>query len=195
MNALSIITALVIACLALTPLAATIPVQSDSTNSAVGTRLSPPSTALNVLNLTTIHVWPWPKAPWAYKIPGHPPQHLLFDEIGPEDTGIDGQQSTLHACDEIVRWLWGNYKEGQTVDRACVQKTIFHGEMEGHVVMVLVPITISDHIDRELALDSVRALETQIWRYGGHSLECEIWSGGRVRGRISISIKVLKTEN
>ena len=60
--------------------------------------------------------------------------------------------------------------------------------------MLLVPITVSDVIGRELALDSMRALENLIWRYGGHSLECEIWSGGRVRGRISISITVSKTE-
>ena len=58
--------------------------------------------------------------------------------------------------------------------------------------MVLVPITVSDVIDRELALDSVRALENLIWRYGGQSLECEIWSQGRVKGRITISIRVLK---
>ena len=61
--------------------------------------------------------------------------------------------------------------------------------------MLLVPITVSDVIGRELALDSIRALENLVWRYGGHSLECEIWSGGRVRGRISISITVSKTED
>ena len=61
--------------------------------------------------------------------------------------------------------------------------------------MLLVPITVSDVIGRELALDGIRALENLVWRYGGHSLECEIWSGGRVRGRISISIEVSKVEN
>ncbi len=61
--------------------------------------------------------------------------------------------------------------------------------------MVFVPITITDAIDRELALDGVRALENLVWRYGGHSLECEIWSEGRVKARISISIKVSKEGN
>ena len=61
--------------------------------------------------------------------------------------------------------------------------------------MLLVPITVSDVIGRELALDSMRALENLVWRYGGHSLECEIWSEGRVRGRISISITLSKTED
>ena len=60
------------------------------------------------------------------------------------------------------------------------------------MVLILVPITVSDVIDRELALDSVRSLENLVWRYGGHSLECEIWSEGRVKGRISISVKVSK---
>ena len=81
------------------------------------------------------------------------------------------------------------------VDHACLQKSSFNGEQKGHVVMVLVPITVSDVIDRELALDSIRALENLIWRYGGHSLECEIWSGGRVKGRISISVTVLTAES
>lgn len=56
--------------------------------------------------------------------------------------------------------------------------------------MVFVPVTKSDVIDRELALDGMRSLENLIWRYGGQSLECEIWSGGKVKGRISIDIKV-----
>lgn len=72
-----------------------------------------------------------------------------------------------------------------------MQKSAFNGKIEGHVVMVLVPITRGDVIDRELALDSIRALENLIWRYGGHSLECEIWSGGKVKGRISITVTVL----
>lgn len=60
--------------------------------------------------------------------------------------------------------------------------------------MVFVPITKTDVIDRELALDSMRSLENLIWRYGGQTLECEIWSEGKVKGRISIVIKVLKAE-
>ena len=56
--------------------------------------------------------------------------------------------------------------------------------------MVFVPVTKSDVIDREVALDGMRSLENLIWRYGGQSLECEIWSGGKVKGRISIDIKV-----
>ena len=138
------------------------------------------------------HIWPWPEAPWTYKIPGHSPQHLLFEDISPGDSGIEGQQSTLHACDEIVRWLWKNYKANQAVDQSCIQKSSFNGEKEGHVVLILVPITVSDVIDRELALDSVRSLENLVWRYGGNSLECEIWSEGRLKGRISVSVKVSK---
>ena len=61
--------------------------------------------------------------------------------------------------------------------------------------MVFIPVTVGGVIDRELALDSVRALENLVWRYGGHSLECEILSGGILNGRISISIKVSKAEN
>ena len=61
--------------------------------------------------------------------------------------------------------------------------------------MVLVPVTIGAVIDRELALDSIRSLEGLVWRYGGHSLECEILSGGKLKGRISISIKVLKPKH
>ncbi len=61
--------------------------------------------------------------------------------------------------------------------------------------MVLVPITKGAAIDRELALDSIRSLEGLVWRYGGHSLECEILSGGKLKGRISISIKVSKPKN
>lgn len=147
--------------------------------------------ASSVLIYFQSHVWPWPKAPWIYRIPGHSPQHLLFEEISPEDTFLEGQQTTLHTCDEIIRWLWANYKAGQDVDHACMQKSAFNGKIEGHVVMVLVPITRGDVIDRELALDSIRALENLIWRYGGHSLECEIWSGGKVKGRISITVTVL----
>ena len=138
---------------------------------------------------------PWPKVPWAYQIPGSSPQHLLFEELSPEDTGLEGQQSTLHACDEIVRWLWEKYKVDQNVDQACVQTSSFNGKKEGYVLMVFVPITIGGEIDRELALDSVRALEGLVWRYGGHSLECEIMSGGKLKGRISISIKVSKAQN
>ncbi len=138
---------------------------------------------------------PWPKAPWTYRIPGHSPQHLLFEEISPNDTGVEGQQSTLHVCDEVVRWLWEKYKADQSVDHAIIQKSSFNGKKEGHVTMVFVPITITDAIDRELALDGVRALENLVWRYGGHSLECEIWSEGRVKARISISIKVSKEGN
>ena len=138
------------------------------------------------------HPWPWPKAPWTYIIPGHSPQHLLFEEISSENTGLEGQQSTLHACDEIVRWLWENYKEDQIVEHACMQKISFNGRTKGSVVMVFVPITKTDVIDRELALDGMRSLENLVWRYGGQSLECEIWSGGKVKGRISIVIKVFK---
>ena len=61
--------------------------------------------------------------------------------------------------------------------------------------MVFIPITVGGEIDRELALVSVRALEGLVWRYGGHSLECEIMSGGKPKGRISISIKVSKAQN
>ena len=61
--------------------------------------------------------------------------------------------------------------------------------------MVFLPVTVGGEIDRELALDSVRALEGLVWRYGGHSLECEIMSGGKLKGRISISIKVSKAQN
>ena len=60
--------------------------------------------------------------------------------------------------------------------------------------MVFVPITETDVIDRELALDSMRSLENLIWRYGGQTLECEIWSQGKVKGRISIVIKVSNAE-
>ena len=58
--------------------------------------------------------------------------------------------------------------------------------------MVFVPNRDTDVIDRETALDSLRSLENLIWRYGGHSLECEIWAGQSLKGRISISVKVLK---
>lgn len=61
--------------------------------------------------------------------------------------------------------------------------------------MVFVPITVGGVIGRELALDSLRALEALVWRYGGHSLECEIMAGGKLKGRISVSIKVSKAEN
>ena len=138
---------------------------------------------------------PWPKAPWTYKIPSHSPQRLLFDEISPEDTGIEGQQATLHACDETVRWLWDEYRADQNVDKSFVQLSKLNGQKEGHVIMVFIPVTVGGVIDRELALDSVRALENLVWRYGGHSLECEILSGGILNGRISISIKVSKAEN
>lgn len=60
--------------------------------------------------------------------------------------------------------------------------------------MVFVPFTPSTVggalIERELALASVRALEALVWRYGGRSLECEILSGGRLKGRISVEVKV-----
>lgn len=64
--------------------------------------------------------------------------------------------------------------------------------------MVFVPFTISAEgkggggavIERELALDSVRALEALVWRYGGRSLECEILAGGRLKGRISVEVRV-----
>ena len=75
-----------------------------------------------------------------------------------------------------------------------MQKISFNGQTRGSVVMVFVPITKTDVIDRELALDSMRSLENLIWRYGGQTLECEIWSEGKVKGRISIVIKVLKAE-
>ena len=60
--------------------------------------------------------------------------------------------------------------------------------------MVLVPNTVTDVINRELALDSIRSMEALIWRYGGHSLECEIWAGKSLKGRISISIKVSQAD-
>lgn len=101
----------------------------------------------------------------------------------------------LHACDEIFRWLWENLKEDQAVDRVCLQKSSFNGEKQGYVVVVLLPVSVGVSIDRELALDSLRSLETLVWRYGGHGLECEIWSGGKFRGRISASIKVFKAQN
>lgn len=138
------------------------------------------------------HTTPWPKVPWTYNIPGHSPQHLVFENISPEDTGLEGQQSVLHACDEIIRWLWANYKEDQIIDHAIVQKSVFRGEKEGRVLVVLVPIMVSDWIERDMALDSIRALENLVWRYGGHSLECEIQLGGKVKGRISISVTVTK---
>ena len=75
-----------------------------------------------------------------------------------------------------------------------MQKITFNGRTTGSVVMVFVPITKTDAIDRELALDSMRSLENLIWRYGGQTLECEIWSQGKVKGRISIVIKVSKAE-
>ena len=75
-----------------------------------------------------------------------------------------------------------------------MQKISFNGRARGSVVMVFVPITKSDVIDRELALESMRSLENLIWRYGGQTLECEIWSEGKVKGRISIVIKVSKAE-
>ena len=75
-----------------------------------------------------------------------------------------------------------------------MEKVLFNGEAKGSVLMVFVPITKSDVIDRELALDSIRSLENLIWRYGGQSLECEIWSEGKAKGRISIEIKVLKAK-
>ena len=137
---------------------------------------------------------PWPKPPWAYKIPGHTSQCLIFETTSPEDTGIEGQQSALHACDEVIRWLWENYKEKQAVDEAHVQKVSFNGEKEGHVSMFFLPVTVTDSINRELALDSVKSMEALIWRYGGHSVECEIWSGGSLKGRIWISITVLKAK-
>ena len=74
-----------------------------------------------------------------------------------------------------------------------MQVSRFAGEKEGNVIMVFVPTLTGGEIDRELALDSVRALENLVWRYGGHSLECEIFSSGKLKGRISISVKVLKT--
>ncbi|CAD6584522.1 MAG: hypothetical protein ASARMPREDX12_001686 [Alectoria sarmentosa] len=194
MHNFPLVSTVVITCFALTALAATVPIQGDSASIIIETELSPPSAALNTLNLTT-QTSPWPKVPWAYQIPGFSPQHLLFEEISPQDTGLEGQQSTLHTCDEIVRWLWENYKADQNVDQACVQTSIFHGKREGHVVMVFIPITVGGEIDRELALVSVRALEGLVWRYGGHSLECEIMSGGKPKGRISISIKVSKAQN
>lgn len=76
-----------------------------------------------------------------------------------------------------------------------MQTSIFNGKKQGYVVMVFVPITVGEVIDRELALDSIRSLENLVWRYGGHSLECEILSGGKLKGRISISIKVSKAKN
>lgn len=64
--------------------------------------------------------------------------------------------------------------------------------------MVFVPVTPSTVaggggalIERELALDSVRALEALVWRYGGRSLECEILAGGKLKGRISVDVKVV----
>lgn len=190
MHVLSILSTIAVACFASTAFAASVPVQSESTNLVAGTTPSPPSAALDTVNLTTPQTSPWPRAPWAYKIPGHSPQHLVFEEISAEDTGLEGQQSTLHACDEVVRWLWENYKADQNIDHAGVQTSTFSGEKAGHVVIVFVPVTVGGAIDRELALDSVRALESLVWRYGGHSLECEILSGVKLKGRISISIKV-----
>ena len=76
-----------------------------------------------------------------------------------------------------------------------MQKIGFNGGTKGSVVLVFIPITKTDVIDRELALDSMRSLENLIWRYGGQSLECEIWSEGKVKGRISIVIKVSKAKN
>ena len=76
-----------------------------------------------------------------------------------------------------------------------MEKISFNGGTKGSVVMVFVPISKTDVIDRELALDSLRSLENLIWRYGGQTLECEIWSGGKVKGRISIVIKVFKAKN
>lgn len=149
---------------------------------------------MHLVKLTYLrsHTSPWPKAPWVYRIPGHLFYHLLFEEISAEETSIEGQQATLHACDEVIRWLWENYKANQNVDRACAQKSSFNGEKEGHVLLVFVPITVGGAIDREIALDSIRALEGLVWRYGGHSLECEILLGGKLKGRISISVKVSK---
>ena len=147
-----------------------------------------------VITSVQSHTSPWPKPPWAYQIPGHSPQSLMFEEISPEDTGIEGQQSALHACDEVVRWLWENYKEHQVVEQSYVQKVNFNGKKEGHVAMFFLPITVTDTIDRELALDSLRSMEILIWRYGGHSVECEIWSGGKAKGRIWISVTVLKAK-
>ncbi|KAF6224740.1 hypothetical protein HO133_009933 [Letharia lupina] len=190
MHALSLLCTIEIACCVSTALAASVPVHSESTKLAAGTPPSLPFAALDTVNLTTPQTSPWPRAPWAYKIPGHSPQHLVFEEISAEDTGLEGQQSTLHACDEVVRWLWENYKADQNIDHAGVQTSTFSGEKEGHVVIVFVPVTVGGAIDRELALDSVRALESLVWRYGGHSLECEILSGVKLKGRISISIKV-----
>ena len=95
----------------------------------------------------------------------------------------------------MIRWLWASYKADQNVDRAGVETSRFNGEKEGHVVMVFVPVTIAAVIGRELVLDSIRALEGLVWRYGGHSLECEILSEGKLKGRISISIKVSEAEN
>ena len=75
-----------------------------------------------------------------------------------------------------------------------MEKITFNGVTRGSVVMVFVPITKTDVIDRELALDSMRSLENLIWRYGGQTLECEIWSEGKLKGRISIVITVLETK-
>ena len=147
-----------------------------------------------VITSTQSHTSPWPKPPWAYQIPGRIPRYLRFEEISPEDTGVEGQQTALHACDEVVRWLWENFKEHQVVGQAHMQKVSFNGKRQGHVAMVFLPITVTDTIDRELALDSVRSMEALIWRYGGHTLECEIWSGGKAKGRIWISVTVLKTK-
>lgn len=143
---------------------------------------------------------PWPLPPWAYSIPGHTPQHLKFEAISPKDPGLEGQQATLHACDEVVRWLWAHYSAEQNVDQAIVQKSSFVGAKEGHVVMVFVPLTVAAGgrvaglMGRELALDSVRALEALVWRYGGRGLECEVLAGGKVKGRIEIEIKMGKGE-
>ena len=89
-----------------------------------------------------------------------------------------------------MRWLWENYKQNQAVDKPHVQKVGFNGETKGFVTMMFLPITVTDTIDRELALDSVRSMEALIWRYGGHTVECEIWSGVKLKGRIWISVTV-----
>ena len=63
--------------------------------------------------------------------------------------------------------------------------------------MAFVPVTAATggSIDRKLALASVRAMEALVWRYGGRSLECEIWEvGSKLKGRISVSIKVFRAK-
>ena len=62
--------------------------------------------------------------------------------------------------------------------------------------MVFIPMPVAATtagavaMDRELALDSIRALEALVWRYGGCGLECEILAGGELKGRISVTVKV-----